>query len=176
MPPGRWPVATENGGTGHAINWFINLSFGDGFSMFIAIFRVFLEMVSDWVYHISGKRKGSSLVKPQRNSTRTMNSCDLRCLRARESSKASARCCKRLLYKPSSRIFHLQTTIVGYIWNLSSEKAQLLLFCQVLKRIPGSGKKPCSSFLRVVVPAVPACIPGEPAVASLGEEIDVEWF
>lgn len=81
--------------------------------------------------------------------------------------------------RPSSRIFHLQTTIFGtFPLSLNAEHVRssfkLLSAAgtvfQVLKRIPGSGKKPWRSFLRVVQP-VALCIPGWPAVAILGKPL-----
>ena len=145
--------------------WFFEMVFWDGL----------------WFYHITGQRKDSiRLVDPQTNSTK----------KKRGGAFCPPEGQKRVVQslfledarnnsRPSSRIFHLQTTIFGtFPLSLNAEHVRssfkLLSAAgtvfQVLKRIPGSGKKPWRSFLRVVQP-VALCIPGWPAVAILGKPL-----
>ena len=167
-------------GEAFIINYFRNLSFGDGlYPLMLVFWDGFLRWFMVLPHYWAKKRQYTFGGPPNKQHKKKRGGAFCRLRAGRESSKAFS-------WKMWEIILdHLQNlpSPNHNLWNLSSlvkcrtcsVQLQVALSCrgtvfQVLKRIPGSGKKLCRSFLRVVQP-VALCIPGWPAVAILGKPL-----
>lgn len=163
--------------------WFFEMVFWDVF------LRCFFEMVfwdGLWFYRFTtllGKEKTVYVWwTPNKQHKKKWGGAICRLRARRESSKAFSWKMREIIldHLPESSISKPQSlepflsrsmqNMFGPASSCSQLPAPFLSVFQVLKRIPGSGKKPCRSFLRVVQP-VALCIPKWPAVAILGKLI-----